>query len=84
MSRPLSGDQFATVGKLKRVPIDSLKPTQAYVDRDKVARFMKAKDSGSSMPPGLADADGNVQDGHHRIEADHRRGRRFTSVRIVP
>jgi hypothetical protein len=71
MSIALSS-QFTRGLKAKRVPADTLKPTQQYVNPVKVAQMAKQPVG----KPIVIDRSGNVQDGHHRWVAGSKRGRK--------
>ena len=76
--------EYGTKGEVKTVPIKSLIPTQSTLNTKIVGEYVSGKRERSTLPEVARGKDGKlyVMDGHHKVAADHAKGRSTSMVRI--
>lgn len=88
MSVPLQPRQWAqatNVGRMATVPLEQVAFSQHDMDDEKTERIAKAMKAGVTMPPAVGSMQGGVvtiQDGHHRVAAAKRNGKKSIRVKV--
>lgn len=88
MSTPLNPRQWAersTVGKTTDVDLGQVGFTQHSIDEDKVTRIAAAMKAGQTMAPpvgSMRNGRFTTEDGHHRMVAAMRLGKKSMRVKI--
>ena len=90
MSTPLNTHQWAqasNVGKVKTVDVEQVAYSQHDMDDAKIDRIAKGMKAGVTMPHPVGSIDEHgvvtIQDGHHRVAAAMRLGKKSIRVKVL-